>query len=172
MVHRSEAESFTSGDRHRPDVLSDRSRILLIDLERSDLHIDQRGLDVRMTHQLHEGGQANAGAHHIRGKGVPKAVGVGNLDAGRLAMMAKQGAQTRGRHPGAAGRSFQRNEQSGGRGCGPFQPQIVIQQLNGFRSQRKKADLIALAAHADLGFRQQQIVPIQIQDFVGAESLQ
>src|SRR5262252_779378 len=64
-----------SRDRHRPDVLSNCSRILLIDLERSDLHINEGGLDICMTHQLHEGRQANAGAHHIRREGVPKTVG-------------------------------------------------------------------------------------------------
>src|SRR5713101_3377976 len=48
----------------------------------------------------------------------------------------------------------------------------MIQQLSRFRSQRKEADLVTLAAHADLRFRQQQIVAIQIQDFLGPESLQ
>ena len=43
------------GHRYRSDELSDRSRILLIDLQRRDLHIDERGLDLRMSHQLHEG---------------------------------------------------------------------------------------------------------------------
>ena len=84
-------ESFTiASHRYRPDVLSDRSRILLIDLQRRDLHIDEGGLDLRMSHQLHEGWQANAGAHHIRGEGVPKTVRVGNFDAGSPTMMAKQ----------------------------------------------------------------------------------
>ena len=63
-----------------------------------------------MTHQLHEGGQANAGAHHIRGEGVPKAMRVCDFDAASLAMMAKKRAQTRGSHPGAASRTFERNE--------------------------------------------------------------
>ena len=34
--------------RYRPDELSHRSGILLIDLQGRDLHIDQRGLDLRM----------------------------------------------------------------------------------------------------------------------------
>jgi len=38
-----------------PDVLRDRFRILLIDLERRDLDIDQRRLNVCVTHQLHQG---------------------------------------------------------------------------------------------------------------------
>ena len=80
------------GHRHRPDELCDRSRILLVDLQRRDLHIDERGLDLRMSHQLHEGWQANACAYHIRGEGVPETVRVGYLDASGAAMMAKQGA--------------------------------------------------------------------------------
>ena len=56
--------------------------------------------------------------------------------------------------------------------CGPLQPEIVVQELSRFRGQRQKAGLVALAAHADLRFRQQQIVAIQIQDFLRAESLQ
>jgi hypothetical protein len=48
----------------------------------------------------------------------------------------------------------------------------MIEQLSCFRSQGKKAGLITLAAHADLRFRQQQIVLIQVQDLLGSEPLQ
>jgi hypothetical protein len=41
--------------RYGPDVLRHSSRVLLIDFERSDLHIDQRRLDLRVSHQLHQG---------------------------------------------------------------------------------------------------------------------
>ena len=51
--------------RYRSDELSDGSGILLIDLQRRDLHIDEGGLDLRMSHQLHEGWQAHAGPDHI-----------------------------------------------------------------------------------------------------------
>ena len=37
-----------------------------------ELDIQQRGLDMGMPHQLHEGGQTDAGAHHVGGKGVSK----------------------------------------------------------------------------------------------------
>jgi hypothetical protein len=43
-----------------------------------------------MPHQLHQGGEANAGTDHIRGEGVPETVRVGYLDASGAAMMAKQ----------------------------------------------------------------------------------
>ncbi len=48
----------------------------------------------------------------------------------------------------------------------------MIEQLSCFWSQRKEARLIALPAHANLCFRQQQIVAIQIHDFLGTKSLQ
>jgi hypothetical protein len=47
----------------------------------------------------------------------------------------------------------------------------MIEQLSCFRSQGKEARLITLPAHADLRFRQQQIVPIQIQDLLGSKPL-
>jgi hypothetical protein len=158
------------GHRYRSDVLCNRSRILLIDLERRDLHIDERGLDLRMSHQLHEGWQADAGTYHIGGEGVPKTMGIGNCDAGGLTVVTKKRAQPRRIHPRAASSALERNEQSVCRSSGPLQTQIVIQQLSRFRSQRKEADFITLAAHANLRFRQQQIVPIQIQDFLRPES--
>src|SRR5713226_7930512 len=90
------------GHRYTSDELSDGSRILLIDLQRRDLHIDERGLDLRMSHQLHEGWQGNAGSDHIRGEGVTETVRVGNFDAGGLTVIAKQRAQSRRIHPRAA----------------------------------------------------------------------
>ena len=52
-------------------MLRYRTRVLSIDLERSHLDIDECGLDMSVTHQLHERGQTNAGAYHVGGKGVP-----------------------------------------------------------------------------------------------------
>ena len=52
-----------------------------------------------MTHQLHEGRQADAGADHIGREGVAKTVGVCDFDSASLAMMAEKRAQTRGSHP-------------------------------------------------------------------------
>ena len=74
------------------DALRRGAGVLKIDVLRRDLHIVQSGLDVGVTHQLHECGQADAGAHHIGGEGVSEPVRVGELDAGSAAMMAEQGA--------------------------------------------------------------------------------
>ena len=51
--------------------------------------INQRCLNIRMPHQLHERWQAHAGADHVRGKGMPEAVWVGELDVRGLTMVTK-----------------------------------------------------------------------------------
>lgn len=70
-------------------VLRHRAGILLVDLLRGDLHIDERSLDVRVPHQLHERGQAHTTTNHVRGKGMPKAVWIRELDVRSLTMVAK-----------------------------------------------------------------------------------
>jgi hypothetical protein len=51
-------------------VLRHCARILNIDVLWGDLPIGQRGLNVGVTHQLHERGQAYPGTYHVGGKGV------------------------------------------------------------------------------------------------------
>ena len=41
------------------------------ELVRGELYIDERGFDLGMPHQLHERGQADAGADHVCGEGMP-----------------------------------------------------------------------------------------------------
>jgi len=78
--------SWTNG-RKGTNVLRHSTCILKVDVLWSDLHIHQRSLDVRVPHQLHERGQAHTGADHVGGKGVSKAMRVGQLDSGALAMV-------------------------------------------------------------------------------------
>ncbi len=66
----------------RMDALCGRTGVLEIDILRRDLHVVHSGLDVGMAHQLHQRGQADACAHHVRGEGVPEPVRVGKLNAG------------------------------------------------------------------------------------------
>ena len=103
---------------------------------------------------------------------MSKSVRVGEGDAGGLAMVAEQGAETGRGHACAACRSFQRDEQRGSTWIGPFQPQIVIEQLDGFRRQRKEAKFTAFAANANLCFGKQCVVPIQSQHFGRPQPLQ
>ena len=52
------------------DVQGNRTRVLLPDVLRSDVKVDQRGLDLCMPHELHQRREANARAHHVQGEGV------------------------------------------------------------------------------------------------------
>jgi hypothetical protein len=45
-----------------------------------------------------------------------------------------------------------------------LQPQIMIEQLGGFGSQRQEAHPVAPTPLTDLGCRQEQIIPVQIDD--------
>ncbi len=54
---------------------------------------------------------------------------------------------------------------------GPFQAQIVIDQLRGLRSQGEKAHFAALAAHTELASGEQDIVAVQGYDFGRAETM-
>ena len=71
----------------------------------------------------------------------------------------------------ATRRPFQHHEQCSRARIGPFQTQIVIDQLSGLRCERKEAQLVALATHAELAFREQYIVAVQGHDFGRAESV-
>src|SRR5437016_4092972 len=51
--------------------------------------VNQRSLDTSVPHQLHERGQAHAGADHVGGKAMPEAMWVGELDLSGLTMVAK-----------------------------------------------------------------------------------
>jgi hypothetical protein len=62
-------------------MLRNGASVLLVDLERSHLHIDERGLDIGMTHQLHECWQTDAGPYHVGGERVPEAVRISQFDA-------------------------------------------------------------------------------------------
>ena len=96
--------------RKRPDVLGNRAGVLLPDVLRSEVKVDQCGLNLCMPHELHQRREANARAHHVQGKGVAKPVRVRLRDACGLPVMTEQGTQTGGCHPVAAGRPFETNE--------------------------------------------------------------
>ena len=142
------ARGSRRGHRQRTNPLGHSLRVLQVDILGSDPDIKQCSLDVRVSHQLHKRGQTDAGFYHVRGKRMSKPMGIGELDAGGLTMVAKQGTQPRRSQARSARRSFQRNEYCGAARIGPFQPEIVIEQLYGLRSQRRKAELVAFAANA------------------------
>ena len=83
-------------------------------------------------------------------KVVSKATGVCERDTGGVAMVAEQGAQS------GSGQRVSREgpftETNNAALQGWFQPQVMIQQLSGLRSQRQKVKFLAFAAHGELGF--------------------
>src|SRR5262249_18539082 len=125
-----------------------------------------------MTHQLRERRQAHSGAYHIRGKSVSKTMRMGELNPGGFTMVAEQRTQSRSVHACSACAPFQNDKQRGTAGAWTFELQIVIEQLNSFRRQGKKAKIVAFARNTNLWFGKQQIVVIQGQYFGGAESMQ
>src|SRR4029077_590762 len=134
------------------DTLRHGACVLKIDILRSDLNVEQSCLDISVTHELHERRQADAFPHHVRGKCVSETMRVGEVNASRLSVIAEQGTQTRSGHACAARSSLERNEQRGATKIGSFQPQILIDKLNGFRCQGKKTQFAAFAADAELAF--------------------
>jgi len=48
-------------------LLSDGAGVLLVDFERSHVHVNERGPNVGVPHESHEGWQADAAAQHIGG---------------------------------------------------------------------------------------------------------
>ena len=48
-----------------PDLLGNRASVLLPDILRRDLDVDQRGLNLCMPHELHQGGEADACPNHV-----------------------------------------------------------------------------------------------------------
>ena len=77
--------------RRSSDHLRNSPCILLIDVERRYVDVDQSGLYVGMAHQFHQCGQADAGTHHVRGEGVSEPVRISESDAGGLAMLPDDG---------------------------------------------------------------------------------
>ena len=125
-----------------------------------------------MTHELHQGRQADAGADHVRCERVAESVRVGLSHAGGTAVMTEQGTQPRGGHTPPPGPPLEADEQRRTTVEGPLQAQVVIQQLDGFSGQWQPTRLTPLASHAHLRFRQQQVVAIKREYFARAQAIQ
>jgi len=80
-----------------------------------------------VSHQLHERGQADAGANHVSGERMPESMRIGFGDAGGLAMMAEQRAQSCGGHARSPCAPFQANEQSRAAVRWTFQAEVVLE---------------------------------------------
>ena len=88
------------------DVLRHGAGILLIDVLRRDLHIDQRGFDIGVPISCMSAGRLMPARTMSEAKVCRKRCGLA-LDAGGSAMMTEQGTQSGGCHAGAACRPFE-----------------------------------------------------------------
>ena len=101
--------------------------VLLVDILWGDADVDHGGLDLRVSHQVHKRGQADASVDHVRGECMPESMRIGFGDAGRLTMMTKQGTKTGSGHACSAGAAFQANEERLAAVGWTFQAQIMIE---------------------------------------------
>jgi hypothetical protein len=75
--------------RNAPDKLRDGAGVLLAHVLRGEVNIDQGGLDVAMSHELHQRRQADAVAQHVPGEGMPETVWVSFGQIGGTTVMAE-----------------------------------------------------------------------------------
>src|ERR1035438_10104885 len=139
---------------NRPDELANRASVLLPDVLRSDVKVNQRGLDLCMPHELHQRREANARAHHVQGEGVPKPVRVRLRYTCGSPVMTEQGTQTGRCH-------FETNEESLATKGRPLQTQIVIEEFHGFAGERQHANPLALAQDPDLRVRELDVLAVE-----------
>jgi hypothetical protein len=136
------------------------------------LDIEHGGVNLGMTHQVHESGQGDSGAHHVSSKGVAETMRVGLWDLTAQTMVTEQRAEPSWSHGLSATAPFQGNKQGGRISQRSFQPQIVLQDFDGFHWQWQNALLIALAQNAKFRLRQLEILELESQDFMGTQAIQ
>src|ERR1035437_6336542 len=85
--------------------------------------------------------------------------------------MAEQGAQPGGCHAASASATLEDDEEWRTAVRGPFQEQVMIQQLDGLWSQRQPARFVSLAAHAHLRFGKQQVLTVECEHLTGAQAI-
>jgi hypothetical protein len=68
------------------------SQELVADVFGREVDVSESHLDVRVSHEAHQSGDGHAGANHVDGEGMAKAMRIRASDAGSFAMMAKDRA--------------------------------------------------------------------------------
>ena len=85
-----EAVSVSYLLRNGPDVLGNRTSVLFPDIARRELNVDHCGLNVCVSHELHQSWQTDTGPDHIGSEGVPKPMRVRLRDPRCLPVMTEQ----------------------------------------------------------------------------------
>jgi len=80
------------------------------DILGSQLDIEHGGVNLGMTHQVHESGQGDSGGHHVSSKGVAETMRVGLWDLTAQTMVTEQRAESARGHRLTALAAFERNE--------------------------------------------------------------
>ena len=137
-----------------------------------EFDVEHRGRDLRVAHQLLQGGQGHPRPYHIRAKGVTKPMGVGVTDSTPHSMMAEQRTEASCSHGLATLATFERNKQNGRVGQRPLQAQIVSEYFEDFRWQRDDAFLISFARDAHLAVGELHVFQFQCQDLTGAQAVE
>ena len=70
-------------------ALGDSARIFVPDVLGREFEIKPGGLNLRMPHQVLEGGQRDARSHHVRSESMSKSVWIGGRNRAAQSMMAK-----------------------------------------------------------------------------------
>ena len=87
------------------------SQELVADVLGREVDVSESHLNVRVSHEAHQSRHGHAGANHVDGECMAKAMRISASDAGSFAVIAKEGAQTRRPHRTAAQRAFEDNEE-------------------------------------------------------------
>jgi hypothetical protein len=128
-------------------------------------------MDLRMTHKMLQGGQRDAGAHHVRSKGVPKPMWIGLRKLTADTMAAKKRAKPGRSHGLSPVPAFQADEQRRRVGQGPFQPKIVLQDIDDFTGQWQDTRFVPLAGDAHLRIGQLKIFELKRENLTGTQAV-
>jgi hypothetical protein len=119
-----------------------------------------------------QGGQGDAGSHHIRAERVAKPMRVCGGNPAARAMVTEQRAESGGSHGLSSPRAFQANKQGRHIGRWPFQAEIGSEDLNDLCRQRQDALPVAFAENSHLGIGQFEILKLKGEDLARAQTIE
>src|SRR6266568_1942545 len=136
------------------------------------LYVEHGGVDMSMPHEAHQGGQRDAGPHHVGAKGMAKPMGMGGQNFGLAAVMTEQGAQPGRGHGLTSTGALEGNEQVRRVGERSFHTQIVLQSPDRIRRQWEDSLLVPFTVHAKLGLTQTKVFQLDSQGLLRAQAIE
>jgi hypothetical protein len=142
------------------------SQELVADVFGREVDVSESHVDVRVSHEAHQSRHGYPRANHVCGEGVPKSMGVSANHAWSFAMMAKDGAQTRGTHRTSAQRAFEDHEEDiVGWVVGSFVAQVAREAWADLRSQGEDPIFVSLAADSNLVLVELDVAQVEAENF-------